>query len=716
MFKGHSAKIAVYLILASILFTVCATLSEETLERGEISMESSVENSTENNMENSVENTETSAQKEIVSITENNDGKRYTLKNAWCEVVINTKNANIEKFYTADGSEICGDIGAGYYLINYKDSQFAGTGKQESAFKDGVAEIVRQTDELCELSVKAVAMAGLPVDIDFRFVMTNDTPGLYMYAIVNQTENADSEREFAIEQSRYSIKFSYKYFPYSCVEDGIIKKIAGPGDFVDMEELFDSTYVCNDGSIYTKYANLTYQYDHYVCGAYSEKGGLSLITPSRDWAGGGYTKQDIDVHGGKAYTFIVNWHLGTAHMGTDTVKVEDGFRKVYGPVLWYASTSADSKEDAWEDAVEQTQKEIAKWPYEWMKEEQYAADCRSSLKGSFSVKNSTINRTVKNDLTVDDSIGWAVLSDMRSVSWQKDNTYYEFYAPIKQDGTFEIENIIPGTYRLNVNVNGVFGEYTQESIVIGNSESIDLGEIVWDDPIYGETLWSIGIPDRTAEEYYRGTPYRYWGAHLLFNTLFPDGVDYKVGESDYSKDWYFLHTASQTAGLREHYDGAFYYDETTGAVKYDASQTVPLEENDSRWKGNQLAEYKIRFDCNTTYENGTATLVIAVAGGRSATLKVSLNGEQISDVIKLYVSGSVGRCSGNDIYNLCTIEFDASLLKEGENVFILTHDHPAYEEDNVTFWAGSSYATYAGIMYDAIRLDVNADSASQSGE
>ena len=53
------------------------------------------------------------------------------------------------------------------------------------------------------------------------------------------------------------------------------------------------------------------------------------------------------------------------------------------------------------------------------------------------------------------------------------------------------------------------------------------------------------------------------------------------------------------------------------------------------------------------------------------------------------------------------IQFDASLIRKGENIIALTHDHPAYRADNITSWEGSDYTIYAGNIYDAIRLDVD---------
>lgn len=699
------------------------------------------------------------------------NGSEYILKNDYCKVVIDKKKAVIKKFYTKEGNEMCGDSGDGSYLLNYTDSGHIGDSKQEMTLKNCTGTIIRQTDDLCEVSVKEVRLQKdenntLPIDLDFRFVLEKDSPGLYMYAILDENfseEDIVSGRTFNFGQSRYSIKFDYDRLPYSVIQGGEIGgqlvKMAGPGDFMDYVEeaankesmqLFDSTYVLKDGSIFTKYNNLSYQYCNIMIGAFSDEGGLSLLTPGRDWAGGGYAKQDIDVHGGTGSTFLVSWHLETGHNGTKGVDVEEGYQKVYGPVMWYATTdeSISSKEEAYAQTYAQALKEVDKWPYNWMAEETYdnpgdcptgyAATTRGSLKGNFSVKNGTINTEITNDLTVTDdetgenSIGWAVLSDERSEYWALDNDYYEFYAPIKQDGTFEIKNIIPGTYKLNINVNGVMDEYVKHDIMIGEKAEIDLGNIVWDDPIYGETLWTIGTPDKTAEEYAYAYPCRYWGSHLLFNSLFPNGVDFKVGESDESKDWFFVQMASQTAGHKEHYDGAFYFDEETHKVKYDASLASAMEEGDSRWRGNELAEYKIRFDSDDAYIDGIGTLLINVCGNRFGTIRATLNGENIIDttakvtingdkaadtddtsVVSLYTDGSVARSGLVGINQLVKIEFDASLIKKGENVITLTHDHPAYNEDNVTAWENSDYTIYAGNIYDAIRLDVD---GKKSGE
>jgi len=695
------------------------------------------------------------------------NSNEFILKNEFCTVYIDKTKAAISKFYTKEGYEICGNNGSGSWLLNYVDSEHKGTSKQEMTLRHCKGKIIRQTADLCEVSVKECRLQKgdaegniLPIDMDFRFVLTKDAPGLYMYAVLDENfseEDKETNRIFNFGQSRYSMKFDYDRLPYSAVQGGEIGgklvRMAGPGDFnMDIDEvvnssgqLFDSTYVLNDNSIFTKYNNLSYQYSNIMVGAFSDEAGLALLTPSREWAGGGYAKQDIDVHGGPGNTFIVSWHLETGHNGTKGVKVAEGYRKIYGPVMWYATTDEkiQSKEDAYAMALAQANAEVEKWPYSWMEDQDYAAKTRGSLKGIFSVKNGTIHKEVENDLTVTDvngkkSIGWAVLSDERSGYWALDNYYYEFYAPIWQDGFFEIKNIIPGTYKLNINVNGVMDEYVQHNIAINANEEKDLGAVVWDDPIYGKTLWTIGIPDKTAEEYAYAYPYRYWGSHLLFNDLFPNGVDFKIGESNESTDWFFVHMASQTAGHKEHYNGAFYFDEETKKVKYDATRAKKMTEDDQRFRGNELASYKIRFDSNTAYRDGTATLLINVCGNRFGTIRATLNGENIIDtatrvtvnggkmtdfsgnvvnnpvdtsVVSLYTDGSVGRSGLVGINQLVKIEFDAFLIQKGENVIILTHDHPVYKQDNTTAWENSDYMIYAGNIYDAIRLDVDGNAA-----
>lgn len=642
-----------------------------------------------------------------VNIEDN--GTEYVLSNDYTKMVIKKYDATVTSMirYISDhseledgGYEVLGG-GTGYYLLNY----VLDGSRLQCAVKNAEGQIAEQRDDYCEVVLTLDDAEQCPVALEFHFVLEADTEGVYMYARSRRATGVEGKVE--IEQSRYSFRVDSRMYGYSGVAD---RELAAFPEFEDYRDrVFDATYILEDGSIYTKYNNNSYQYNSFVCGAYGEELGFSLITPSREWAGGGYTKQDIDVHdSGSNTTRLVNWHFATSHYGTGWAEATDDWEKLYGPVLWYANYG-NSKEEIRQEAIEKTEKEIGKWPYTWVEDEGYSAEKRSSVTGTFAVKNGEIVES-DNDISPEGTCGWAVLSDSRCESWQKDNNYYEYYAPIQDDGSFSITGIRPGTYKININVNGIIGEYEQDNIMIGENTTVDLGDILWNDPVYGETLWTIGIPDRTAEEYAGGRPYRIWGSHLMFDRLFPDGIAYKVGESDYTKDWYVVHMASQTAGMLEHNDGSFYLDEE-GVVKYDASLGTPITVDDERWKGDQATKWNIFFDQDKTYESGTATLVVAIAGGRAATLVVRVNGVLVTDVINITeAGGGYPRSAVLDQYVTLPIRFDASLLVKGENVITLSHERPSYAAGQTAI---DEMKAYKSIMYDAIRLDVDAKPASE---
>lgn len=80
----------------------------------------------------------------------------------------------------------------------------------------------------------------------------------------------------------------------------------------------------------------------------------------------------------------------------------------------------------------------------------------------------------------------------------------------------------------------------------------------------------------------------------MYDQLFPEGVNFYIGESKESEDWFFVQTASPMAGDISHYDGGWYYDGGTGLAKYDFGKTgEPLTEESSEWKGNEKNFYNI---------------------------------------------------------------------------------------------------------------------------
>lgn len=84
---------------------------------------------------------------------------------------------------------------------------------------------------------------------------------------------------------------------------------------------------------------------------------------------------------------------------------------------------------------------------------------------------------------------------------------YQFWTQTDKEGHFVIKNVIPGTYSLFAWVPVVVGDYKHVSdINITPGSSVIVKNVVFDPPRNGATLWEIGIPDRSAAEFFIPDP------------------------------------------------------------------------------------------------------------------------------------------------------------------------------------------------------------------
>ena len=640
-----------------------------------------------------------------VSVTYDPETEAYIMQNEYVKLSVGEAEGTVDEMirymkdngdYEDGGYNVLGPF-TGYYLLNYTvDGE-----RKQCGFHATDSEIVKQEENYCEIVLTMDDIEYSSVAVELHFVLTDDAEGFYMYAYHRRAVGAQGE--VGIEQSRYSLRMDSRMYQYSAVANEPLSRYPEADEYC--KRLMDATDLLNDGSTYTKYQNSSYQFESITQGSYGDVFGLSLITPQRDWAGGGYSKQDIDVHDVYNGSRILNWHLSTSHGGTGLGILNDDWQKMYGPVLWYSNYGCDGPEALRQDAQKKAQEEIGRSPYEWVEDEAYSAE-RGSVCGKISARNGEVVYT-DTDVSPSDTYGWAVLSDIRSESWKKDNTYYEYYAPVREDGTFEISKIRPGSYRLNISLDGIMGEYEYDDIVtVDAGGKVNVGSIQWDNEVYGDTLWTIGIPDQTGEEFAYADSYRHWGIHLVYDQLFPEGVNFYIGESKESEDWFFVQTASPMAGDISHYDGGWYYDSETGLAKYDFDKAgEPLTEESSEWKGNDKNFYNIFFD-SAGYEDGTATLLIAKNGARDVRLCVSVNGTDVTgkDGIEVSGGGAYPRCMIIDQPELLKVTFDAKLLKNGQNQINLSLNGST-----------GDLGAYANMIYDAIRLDVDGTSSVKTG-
>ena len=128
-----------------------------------------------------------------------------------------------------------------------------------------------------------------------------------------------------------------------------------------------------------------------------------------------------------------------------------------------------------------------------------------------------------------------------------DTKAYQYWGDIDKKGNIEVPMVKPGTYRLTVYADGIFGQYIQDDIVVAVGK-VTTTKAKWREESAGKELWRIGTPDRSSGEYRHGDQpdpskplhppeYRIYWANWDFPSDYPDGVTFEVGKSDESKDF-----------------------------------------------------------------------------------------------------------------------------------------------------------------------------------
>lgn len=133
-----------------------------------------------------------------------------------------------------------------------------------------------------------------------------------------------------------------------------------------------------------------------------------------------------------------------------------------------------------------------------------------------------------------------------------DTTAYQYWADIDANtGTVEISRVKEGTYRLTIYAEGVFGQYEQGNITVTAGKQTTT-HVYWAEESAGTEVWRIGTPDKSSGEYRHGyqrdpshplhpAEYRIYWAVYDYPTDFPDGVTFRVGQSDVSSDLNYVH-------------------------------------------------------------------------------------------------------------------------------------------------------------------------------
>ncbi|KAI3832436.1 hypothetical protein MKX03_020670 [Papaver bracteatum] len=528
----------------------------------------------------------------------------------------------------------------------------------------------------------------VPLNFDIRYVMLKGLSGFYTYSIY---EHENGMPDFNLNTTRVSFKLRKDKFQYMAISKTQQKQMPLPedrvpkrGELLEFKEaalLVDPVNKELKGQVDDKYMYAQNNEDIKVHGWVSSnpRVGFWHITASDEYRSGGPLKQDLTSHVGphSLTVFLSSHYMGQAKL--PVFGNGEPWKKVYGPVFLYLNSAPPSTNESvlWDDANEQLQQEAQKWPYSFIASTDYPkSDQRGTVNGRILVRDRFIS---KEDIpAVDAYVGLALPGEVGS--WQTECKGYQFWTRAGPDGSFTIKNVHSGEYNLYAWVTGFIGDYKYGNLIaVKEGESIELDDdLVYEPPRNGTTLWEIGIPDRTAAEFFipdvdpkyvnplylKQDKFRQYGLWEQYSVKYPKtDLVYTVNSSTYQEDWFYAHVTRKL--------GKKVYNSTT---------------------------WQIKFNIGSVDEGTIYKLRVALASTHGAELQIRFNnlGTEIPHFTArgLYKDNAIARHGIHGLYLLFNVDVKSDWLKDGENTIFLSQVR--------------GQGPFNGIMYDYIRLEAPA--------
>ncbi|CAJ2643126.1 unnamed protein product [Trifolium pratense] len=580
----------------------------------------------------------------------------------------------------------------GYWDLVWSSPTSTGTTGIFDVIKGSTFKVILEDEDQVEISFTRnwdASMEGkmVPLNIDKRFIMLRGSSGFYSYAIYEHLEDWPA---FNLDETRIAFKLRKEKFHYMAMADNRQRNMPLPDDRVPPRGQAlaypEAVLLVNPiepelkGEVDDKYQyscdNKDSQVHGWIC--MDPAVGFWLITPSNEFRSGGPVKQNLTSHVGPTTLAVF---LSAHYSGEDLVpkfKTGEAWKKVFGPVFIYVNSPYYGADPIklWDDAKLQMLMEVQSWPYSFPESDDFPKwDERGNVSGRLLVKE----RYIDDDDYLSAKCAYIGLATPGDVgSWQRECKNYQFWTQADDDGYFSISNVRAGDYNVYAWVPGFIGDYKYDVVVsITEGCDIDIGDLVYEPPRDGPTLWEIGIPDRSAAEFYVPDPnpkyinklyvnhpdkFRQYGIWERYAELYPDkDLVYTIGVSDYTKDWFYAQ--------------------------------VTRKKDDNTYQG---TTWQIKFKLDNVNKKSIYKLRVALASATYSELQVRVNDPKANR--PLFSSGLIGKDNSiarhgiHGLYWLYNVNIPGNLLVEGDsNTIFLTQSR--------------GNGPFQAIMYDYIRLE-----------
>lgn len=347
--------------------------------------------------------------------------------------------------------------------------------------------------------------------IEYHIIINNDDPAIYSY--VKAWNNV--HRKFKINELRTVYRLNRSLVPvsYNGERTGLQPTSA---HMMQGQKLQDETYLMPDGSlydssmIYSKYDYAGYLGKTDLWGQFGQKLGFWLILPDKSAYGCGPLNQDLLVH----YDAIVLNYMVSEHFGKGLFEVQPDFNKIFGPWCIYLNNGDLA------DAKKRADHEKTAWPYDWVKDPDYAQtlyQVQGKIYSEYRHKNCT-----------------AILTDTRAdrVPLNQQKSGFMYYANTNTAGEFNIAHIRPGKYFLYVYENYAddLATHLLKEVIV-TDHNLDLGLLKIKRTT--TTIWQIGLCTHTTA----GMKFSEQLRNYSWLDLVPANWDYDI---DKDAEWYYL--------------------------------------------------------------------------------------------------------------------------------------------------------------------------------